>query len=260
MKRMTIDIETSGTEPGCFVYQIAALVWDGDKILDSFDERMRDDVIPYDFNEDTMKWWESVHKSVREYVQGGDSSPVHTLVALEAFLRKHEDAEVWTHSLFDIPILKQFAVINGRTLKFNFRKCYDLRTIEMLFDPDKQTYRTLRENLNNKTHNAVVDCYLQMRYVNKLVPVDKEKRIEIVDISLLDEYSDSTLPTWLMRYLSSLELLKMGQPELLRGAMYIAKQMHKDQLEDAWSSAEISALTGGHTNFEDHYNQTYNIQ
>ncbi len=261
MKRMTIDIETSGVTPECFIYQIAAVVWDGEHIIDTFDERMARNYIAYQDDVSTTEWWNSmVADKVRLYVTSGTSDVVSTLKSLSNFIKKHQGCQIWSHSTFDIPILAHFARRNGVDLYFNYRNCLDIRTIERLFDPIGKHYISVREGAKEMAHNAMVDCLFQMKYINKLVPADKEKRIEIVDISLLDEYSDSTLPTWLMRYLSSLELLKMGQPELLRGAMYIAKQMHKDQLEDAWSNAEVSALTGGHTNFEDYYNQTYNIQ
>jgi len=261
MKRMTIDIETSGITPECFIYQIAAVVWEGNEIIDTFDERMARNNTAYQDEASTTEWWNTmVTDKVRLYVTSGTSDVVSTLKSLSKFLKKNEGCQIWSHSTFDIPILTHFARKNGVDLYFNYRGCLDIRTIERLFDPIGEHYRALRIGTEEMTHNAMVDCLLQMRYVNKLVPVDKEKRIEIVDVNILDEYSDSTLPTWIMRYLSSLNLLKMGQPELLRGTMYIARHMYKDQLEDAWNNAEISTLTSKQITFEEYYNKTFNIQ
>lgn len=261
MKRMTIDIETSGVTPECFIYQIAAVVWEGNEIIDTFDERMARNNTAYQDDESTTEWWNAmVTDKVRSYVTSGTSDVVSTLKSLSKFLKKNEGCQIWSHSTFDIPILTHFARRNGVDLYFNYRNCLDIRTIERLLDPIGKHYISVREGAKEMAHNAMVDCLFQMKYINKLVPMDQGKRIEIVDISLLDEYSDSTLPTWLMRYLSSLELLKMGQPELLRGTMYIARHMYKDQLEDAWSNSEIYARTGEQITFEEYYNKTFNTQ
>ena len=261
MKRMTIDIETSGVTPECFIYQIAALVWEGTEIIDTFDERMVRNSVEYVDDNSTTEWWSTaVSDKVRAYVHSGTSDVVSTLNSLSNFLHKHKGCQIWSHSTFDIPILVHFASKNGVSLYFDYRSCLDIRTIERLFDPIGKHYMKLREGLQESTHNAMVDCCFQMRYVNKLAPVNEDKRIEIVDVNLLDDYGDSTLATWLMRYLSSLDLLKMGQPEMLRGALFIARHMHKAQSQDAWESAEASIKAGGQMTFEEYYNKNYNIQ
>ena len=171
MNRLTIDIETSGTEYGCFIYQIAALVWDENGIIADFEGRMMPtEKIGYDFNKKTMYWWMNQPKEVYFYVTGGKESVHKVLTEFRYFLYENidEDTAIWTHAAFDIPILKYFYKMHGMLLNIPTFAQYDIRTIQMLYDSDRKIVNGIKKKIKG-LHDAKSDCEYHMKYVNKLI-------------------------------------------------------------------------------------------
>lgn len=171
MRKITIDIETSGTEYGCFIYQIAALVWDENGIIADFEGRMMPtEKIGYDFNKKTMSWWMNQPQEVYFYVTGGKESVNKVLTEFRYFLYENidEDTAIWTHAAFDIPLLKYFYKMHGMWLNIPTFAQYDIRTIQMLYDSDKKIVNGIKKKIKG-LHDAKSDCEYHMKYVNKLI-------------------------------------------------------------------------------------------
>ena len=171
MNRITIDIETSGTEYGCFIYQIAALVWDNKGIVAEFEGRMKPtEKIGYDFNKRTMSWWQSQPEEVFYYVTGGQESVHKVLTDFRYFLYEHidDDTEIWTHAAFDIPIIKYFYKMHGMWINIPTFAQYDIRTIQVLYDKDRRIVKRIKNKIKG-LHDARKDCQYHMEYVNQLV-------------------------------------------------------------------------------------------
>jgi hypothetical protein len=171
VRKITIDIETSGTEYGCFIYQIAALVWDENGIIADFEGRMMpSEKIGYDFNKKTMSWWMNQPKEVYFYVTGGKESVHKVLTEFRYFLYENidEDTAIWTHAAFDIPLLKYFYKMHGMWLNIPTFAQYDIRTIQMLYDSDRKIVNGIKKKIKG-LHDAKSDCEYHMKYVNKLI-------------------------------------------------------------------------------------------
>lgn len=165
---MMIDIETSGTKPGCRVLTLGAFGFDRDgnqvEFYRRFDAtKLREEGFTDDLS--TVEWWCS-KCSKEAYVEafGGTDNPKEGIADFKQwcyrnFAMGNDDGfEAWCCGLdFDFPILGFFFEHYGYHFPWKFYDQRDYRTIKKEF-PD-----IVAAEGNRMSHNALEDAKAQMR-------------------------------------------------------------------------------------------------
>ena len=164
---LMIDIETTGTDPGCKVLTIGAFGFDKDGQQVHFYKRLdRLKLIEEGFKDDvkTMKWWTEKDKAAFDEAYNGNDDPAEAIADFKTLLYgnfkmgRYDGFEVWCNGLdFDFPILKAFFKHYGFDFPWKFWDQYDYRTIKNIF-VDIKNYEH-----NEGAHNALEDAKAQMR-------------------------------------------------------------------------------------------------
>lgn len=183
---LMLDIETTGTEPGCRVISLGAFGFDKEGKQCEFyvrfdplklrEEGFKDDVA-------TMDWWTHKPKEVFSEAFGGNTDPAEGIGDFKKFcyanfaMGRNDGFRVWCNGLdFDFPILKAFFKHYGFKFPWNFWDQYDYRTVKNLFPIVKNYER------NSEAHNALEDAKAQMRglrfFMEDLRFTEKEPVIE----------------------------------------------------------------------------------
>ncbi len=164
---LMIDIETTGTDPGCRVLTIGAFGFakDGTQVefYKHFDpvklhaEGFQDSVA-------TMDWWTKRDEKAFAEAFGGTDDPASGIADFKHFcfqnfdMGKNSGFQVWCNGLdFDFPILKAFFAHYGFHFPWKFWDQYDYRTVKNIFT-DIKNYEH-----NEGAHNALEDAKAQMR-------------------------------------------------------------------------------------------------
>jgi hypothetical protein len=165
---MMIDIETSGTKPGCRVLTLGAFGFDRDgnqvEFYRRFDAtKLREEGFTDDLS--TVEWWCS-KCSKEAYVEafGGTDNPKDGIADFKQWsyrnfaMGKNDGFEAWCCGLdFDFPILGFFFEHYGYHFPWKFYDQRDYRTIKKEF-PD-----IVAAEGNMMSHNALEDAKAQMR-------------------------------------------------------------------------------------------------
>lgn len=164
---LMIDIETTGTEPGCRVLTIGAFGFDRNGQQVEFYKRFDTVKLHAEGFQDsvsTMEWWTKQSKEAFAEAFGGKDDPVQVIGEFKHFclqnfdMGKNAEFEVWCNGLdFDFPILKAFFAHYGFQFPWKFWCQYDYRTIKNKFPTIKRAER------NGNAHNALEDAKAQMR-------------------------------------------------------------------------------------------------
>ena len=164
---LMIDIETTGTEPGCKVLTIGAFGFNKDGQQVQFYRRFdKKKLIEEGFKDDvsTMDWWNGKDKAVFDEAFNGKDDPAEAIADFKMFLYgnfkmgRYDVFEVWCNGLdFDFPILKAFCKHYDFDFPWKFFNQYDYRTIKNIFT-DIKNYEH-----NEGAHNALEDAKAQMR-------------------------------------------------------------------------------------------------
>lgn len=181
---LMIDIETTGTDPGCKVLTIGAFGFDKDGRQVQFYKRLdRLKLIEEGFKDDvkTMKWWTEKDKAVFDEAFNGKDDPAEAIADFKMFLYsnfkmgRYDCFEVWCNGLdFDFPILKAFCKHYGFDFPWKFYVQHDYRTIKNEFPEIKDHEK------NDGKHNALEDSKAQMRGLRHY----KEKLKSAIDEAL----------------------------------------------------------------------------
>lgn len=131
-KRVMVDIETLGTEPGCAILSVGAIEFDTDGLGFEFHERVdlcSCEAAGLRLDADTVQWWATQDNVADVLTGGGDLETV-----LAEFVRGVEDAdEVWANSpSFDLAILKAAGDAVGVEMPWAFYQERDFRTLKNL--------------------------------------------------------------------------------------------------------------------------------
>ena len=163
---LMIDIETTGTEPGCKVLTIGAFGFDKEGNQCEFYVRFDNNKLSKLFNDDpnTMAWWQSQSNEAYAQAFGGTEDPQKGLADFKQWILTKFDTgkfgnfKVWCRGLdFDFPILKQFFKVFGFKFPWNFWQQYDYRTVANIFPVIKNA------ESNGLKHVALEDAKAQMR-------------------------------------------------------------------------------------------------
>jgi DNA polymerase III epsilon subunit-like protein len=160
-----VDIETTGTKPGCKVVSIGAVSFYHD-IKEKFYRKCHVESQPFFDEYETMAWWDKRKNKQEEF--SGVMQLKDCLLDLLAFLDRDPYKIYWSKGNFDYPILEfclEFYSLNVPWKKF-YKHMYDYRTVAWL-RPD---IRALRQN----DHSALDDALNQTEHLLRLL---KEIRI-----------------------------------------------------------------------------------
>lgn len=164
---LMIDIETTGTNPGCKVLTLGAFGFakDGSQvefyrrfsILKLIEEGFQDDL-------STMEWWRTKEKDSFDEAFGGKDDPKEGIADFKTwcyanFAMGNDDGfRVWCKGLdFDFPILKFFFAHFGYHFPWKYYDQRDYRTLQKEFPIIAESEQ------NCKSHHALEDAKAQMR-------------------------------------------------------------------------------------------------
>jgi hypothetical protein len=164
---LMIDIETTGTEPGCRVLTIGAFGFDKNGQQVEFYKRFDPLKLHAEGFQDsvsTMDWWTKKDKKVFVEAFGGTDDPAEGIGEFKRFcfqnfqMGKNDGFQVWCNGLdFDFPILKFFFNHYGFHFPWKFFDQYDYRTLKNIFPIIKGAEH------NEDAHNALEDAKAQLR-------------------------------------------------------------------------------------------------
>lgn len=165
---LMIDLETTGTKPGCRVLTLGAFGFNKDGEQCEFYVRMNPLKMPDGtFHDDssTMEWWNSQAPEAYAEAFEGKADPKDALAEFKTFFLKNFDTasrtnkfEVWSCGIdFDFPILLEFMEKFGYKGLWKFWQQYDYRTIKNCFPGVKMFEQ------NTCNHTALEDSKAQMR-------------------------------------------------------------------------------------------------
>lgn len=170
MKHLMIDIETLDTAPTAAVVQIGAVLFDRTEPKISqicatvdLETALKHGTV----SASTLKFWlEQDRETIKSVYLGWKPDTEAILIHLNEFMSQVD--KIWSHATFDIPVLKHFySQMSLRCeLDENFRKCMDIRTLEM-FAGDQIEW----EPREGKHHNALDDAKWQVKHVIKMLNV-----------------------------------------------------------------------------------------
>lgn len=163
---LMIDLETTGSEPGCKVLSLGAFGFNhmGQQVefYVKFRQKPQVDAGLTD-DADTMAWWSRQDPAIAAEAFSGNTEPAEGIADFKQWFYKNfstgrlDGFQVWSCGIdFDFPILKTFFKVFGVSFPWKFWTQYDYRTIKNLFD-------TKRAEGNVAAHNALEDCKAQMR-------------------------------------------------------------------------------------------------
>lgn len=178
-----IDLETTGSNPGCCILSIGAVGISnaGEKVF--FYSRISHKLSKEAFfvdDEKNMEWWKTVDEETKKEAFGGNDecSPKKIINEFIEFVQKNfdpkaKDFSVWSKgSDFDFPILKAYIDGYGFAMPWPYYRQRDYRTLQALFP-----FVALEEK-NEGKHNALEDARGQMRgleFFASLEAIFKEK-------------------------------------------------------------------------------------
>jgi len=166
---LMVDIETTGTKPGCKVLSIGAFGFDKDGNQVQFYKRISpslQELIGLTDDVSTLEWWSKQPEEAKQEAFGGTESPKEVAASFFEFFwnnfstLKGSFFSVWCCGLdFDFPILSEFLKKSGQPtpIPWPFWTQCDYRTIKNVFQEIK-----MHEG-NVAKHNALEDAKAQMR-------------------------------------------------------------------------------------------------
>ena len=178
---LMIDLETTGTDPGCCILTIGAAGIGKNGLEVNFYARISYDKSKYEgFGDDpgTIAWWRKQDEETRAEAFGGRDFPGDIVREFVSFVGKNFDTQaknftVWSKgSDFDFPILKSYLEAYEEKTPWPFYTQRDYRTLQAVFPFLKA------EEKNGEKHNALEDAKAQMRgleHFMSLEAVFKEK-------------------------------------------------------------------------------------
>lgn len=163
---LMIDIETTGTKPGCKVLSLGAFGFGEHCQQCQYYEKfsaIAQTEAGFKDEESTMEWWKKQPEDVMLEAFSNPMEPAAAIEKFEKFLSENFDPsaknfEVWSCGIdFDFPILRHLFEHYGHEFKWKFWQQRDYRTIKSLFKVCKKSEG------NVEKHNSLEDAKAQMR-------------------------------------------------------------------------------------------------
>lgn len=163
---LMVDIETMGTESFSCIISIAALEFDietgaiGKEFYRNISLQSCVD-LGLIINADTVLWWMKQSDEARAILNKECVSINKALVDFSAFCTT--DYQIWGNSpRFDLGILQNAFSMANMPICWDFKKERDVRTLVSFNQNIKQNHK-----YEGIAHNALSDCYNQVRYCSK---------------------------------------------------------------------------------------------
>lgn len=183
---LMIDLETTGTRPGCCILSIGAAGIDKNGSEANFYCRIsyaKSQAEGFSDDAETLAWWIKQETATREEAFGGTEEPEDAVCKFVSFVLSKFDTSarnftVWSKgSDFDFPILKAYFDAFDLRTPWPFYTQRDYRTLQAVFPFIKNA------ESNVEKHNAHEDARAQMRgllnFMN-LEAVFKEKPNKLI--------------------------------------------------------------------------------
>lgn len=165
---LMIDIETTGTRPGCKVLSIGAFGFNEEGQQVEFYEKIspRHSIDECFFDEDqTLEWWKKQPAEVMLEAFSGHKTPAEVIAEFKQWFiknfnpgRRDMKFTAWSCGTdFDFPILQELFSRTGHKLFWNFWQHRDYRTLKEIFPEIKKAEG------NAEKHNALEDSKAQTR-------------------------------------------------------------------------------------------------
>lgn len=174
INRIMIDIETTGTRPGCHVLTIGAVYFNLEEGVSQdptkrfyerifFERRFSLETDP-----ETMMWWRGQPKEVRDEAFGGTELPRNVIGRFLNFLLKGKDngaeRQLFSkHAQFDFPILEAYME------KFFIGEVWTHREINCYYTLANQIPRIPNPKFEGRKHHALDDAVNQATHCVELL-------------------------------------------------------------------------------------------
>lgn len=182
--KVSVDIETVGTSPGCAIVSIGACVFGPEGIGAEFYVEIDWRASGLAVDSETMEWWGKQSDAVREALDSSDPQPIgQALGWLADFLRRYEVEEIWAKGAsFDFAILGWTYKHFQMDVPWDYRKERCLRTLRGLGPLKKYTVEPREGDRFSVLHNALGDARVQaieimFRQLPPRLCVDCERRL-----------------------------------------------------------------------------------
>lgn len=167
---LMIDIETLGRAHDAAILEIGCCLFTLDEIREKFSWRIQvTDALKYGTTTpDTIKWWMEQSDEARKHVFGGSESDSlqDALNSLKDVIDYWKPSNFWAHASFDFPILANAYNVMDIENPIYFRKCRDIRTLDMLAHAEKIENWPIREGT---FHSAIDDAVHQAKCVQLML-------------------------------------------------------------------------------------------
>lgn len=176
---IVVDIETLGNEPGCTIFQIAAIAFDIEtgKIIKSFN-KIADLSVAKDFlkvNGSTLIWWLKTNKELlTKLLTTKDCSPYSLIDYFYKWLlllkSDYKEVYMWGNGiLFDNALIKQAFKDANMNYPIDYNKDRDIRTIVELacnkIGISEKEFREQNMTANAEAHDALSDCECEKNWI-----------------------------------------------------------------------------------------------
>ena len=176
---IVVDIETLGNEPGCTIFQIAAIAFDikTGKIIKQFN-KIADLSVTKDFlkvNGSTLIWWLQTNKELlTELLTTKDCSPYSLIDNFYKWLlllkSDYKKVYMWGNGiLFDNALIKQAFKDVNINYPIDYNKDRDIRTIVELAcnktGISEKEFREQNKTIDVKMHDALSDCECEKNWI-----------------------------------------------------------------------------------------------
>jgi hypothetical protein len=159
-----MDLETLGTEPGCIVLSIGAVMFDPDLGLgaDFYAAIEKEDCERYGlkFSPRTDQWWERQSSDAKKAAFTGGTTLRSALAAFDRFYIDNAGTHLWGHGAsFDAPVLQAAYRALGweEPWQYNATRCtrtlYELAGVEP--DRSKGTHHNALDDARNQAEAAI---------------------------------------------------------------------------------------------------------
>lgn len=160
MIRMSLDLETLGTSPGCALLSIGAVIFDQNGLKQEFYRAVnREDNATYGLKEDgsTEQWWLRQSEAAREAAFAGGSSIKEALAAFDKFYIDSGTTEYWANGAnFDGPYLEAVYRAIGWEVPWKYNSARCARTVFQLANVSARDFAG-----EGVYHNALDDAKAQ---------------------------------------------------------------------------------------------------